>query len=95
MEDFNTGTFPSKKYYDIRAWDAREVNKKNKALEKQRRKLSDEERLRMERIEAAERRSREADAARIQIMKDAIRHKMVGEREAAKTEADLKRFGGR
>ena len=65
--------------------------KKAKVLEKKRRKMTDEERVRTERVEAAEKRARDADAARVNILKDAIRAKVKSERDLQRNEAEFNR----
>merc|ERR1711976_600660 len=58
VEDYNTATMPSKKYYDLKAWDNAQTNKRSKKLkggemsEAQRISLAsfDDERARREEI---------------------------------------------
>ena len=78
-------------FADMRAFDAMEMAKKAKQLEKQRRKMTDEERVRTERLEAAEKRSRDADAARVALLKDAIKVKMRSERDMIRNEQEFNR----
>jgi hypothetical protein len=47
-QDYNTATFPTRKYYDLAAWDHKEQAEKAKQLEKERRKMTDEQRRRYE-----------------------------------------------
>ena len=84
-------SFSSFELTDMRAFDAMEMAKKSKQLEKQRRKMTDEERVRTERLEAAEKRSRDADAARVALLKDAIKAKMRSERDMIRNEQEFNR----
>eukprot|EP00697_Spironema_sp_BW2_P006242 gnl/Spiro4/18736_TR10013_c0_g1_i1.p1 gnl/Spiro4/18736_TR10013_c0_g1~~gnl/Spiro4/18736_TR10013_c0_g1_i1.p1 ORF type:complete len:211 (+),score=52.61 gnl/Spiro4/18736_TR10013_c0_g1_i1:29-634(+) len=60
MEDFNTATMPSKKYYNLEAWEARrrqkEARRSAKGRGKERTTFNDEEDRRKEVREAAQRR---------------------------------------
>lgn len=56
-EDFNTGTMPDKKYYDLRAWMAKQS--RDGPQREERTAFNDEEDIRRQRVEAARRREQE------------------------------------
>lgn len=59
VEDFNTGTLPDKKYYDLKKWMVKEAERRKATGEDERTTFDDEEALRRERAEAARRREQE------------------------------------
>lgn len=56
-EDFNTGTMPDKKYYDLRKWMAKQS--RDGPQREERTAFNDEEDIRRQRVEAARRREQE------------------------------------
>lgn len=69
-EDFNTGSFPDAKYYDLAKWQS--TLHKNKSGGVDDPNLGDEDRLRMERQQAKQDASALADRLRVQAMKNKL-----------------------
>jgi len=59
VEDFNTGTLPDKKYYDLSKWASKEAARRKATGEDERTTFDDEEALRRARAEEARRREQE------------------------------------
>eukprot|EP00455_Lapot_gusevi_P034423 TRINITY_DN3793_c0_g1_i1.p2 TRINITY_DN3793_c0_g1~~TRINITY_DN3793_c0_g1_i1.p2 ORF type:complete len:119 (-),score=32.87 TRINITY_DN3793_c0_g1_i1:168-524(-) len=95
MEDFNTGTFPSKKYYNLRLWEMKEAEKESKKTKKIRQHLTDEERLRIERLEAMERRAKEAEDARVASLKQALKQQLHESRQEEERRKSVSKAYGR
>jgi hypothetical protein len=71
MEDYNTSTFPDDKYYDLGRWQATQVAQKPANVYNSR--ISDEERLRLERQQEHEKKKDEIEKARVMVFAEALR----------------------
>jgi hypothetical protein len=69
----------------MRAYDAIEAAKQAKKLEKQRRKMTDEDQLRSQQIEMSTIKSQQVEAARVALLKEALKVKLRAEQATAKS----------
>jgi len=68
MEDFNTATFPSEKYYDLDRWFVKQQSEKQQQPDIIAQAKTDEERLRLERQLERKARAQQADAERVAVV---------------------------
>lgn len=95
MEDYNTATFPHEKYYDIEKYEMIEHKKKQlKASSKASKQLTavaDEERVRLERLQAREKKDKEEFRLVMQLMdKDKIENMRYQEQLRAQMQMHYK-----
>jgi len=72
-EDYNTGTFPDEKYYDLGRWQAKNQLEMKQTANVFNSRLSDEERLRIERQQQNEAQSKAQDDLRMAAMVKALK----------------------
>lgn len=95
MEDYNTATFPHEKYYDIEKYEMLEHKKQqlkaNRAASKQLNAVADEERVRLERLQAREKKEQEEFRLVMQLMdKDKIENMRYQEQLRAQMQMHYK-----
>lgn len=92
MEDYNTATLPSEKYYDLEKWLSDPRNQTRDESLAGLEHLTDEERLRLERQREMEARAKAAEEARVHALMQRLREDRGGAYEEAKQRYEEQRL---